>query len=94
MNGKPLLWIVAVIVALVAGWQLASAQGEKAKGQKWEYKVISGGKAQIPAADLLKELADLGDVGWELVAVEPATKYSHGNNLLTTERVFHLKRAK
>lgn len=64
MDRKPLLWIVAVIVALIAGWQLASAQGEKEKGQKWEYKSIQAGLSEIDS------LNGLGRDGWELVALD------------------------
>jgi hypothetical protein len=62
MDRKPLLWIVAVVVALIAGWQLASAQGEKEKAvQKWEYKLYYS-----PEKDGLNAL---GTEGWELVCV-------------------------
>jgi hypothetical protein len=75
MNRTPLLWIVAVVVALVAGWQLASAQGEKEKAaQKWEYKV-----SHISTNDPTKPLAENGEAGWELVTVGR----DHSSNALT-----------
>jgi hypothetical protein len=75
MDRKPFLWIVAVIVALVATWQLASAQAEKEKAvQKLEYKVVviySDGEKRE------KVLADAGDAGWELVSASPGANPFH-----------------
>jgi hypothetical protein len=96
MDRRPLLWIVAVIVALIAGWELASAQGEKEKAvQKWEYKILDGGKSATPDGDYGNSLNELGKDGWELVGVEPATRYSMGGgNTSANTRVFHFKRPK
>lgn len=71
MDRKPLLWIVAAVVALIAGWQLASAQGEKEKVvQKWEYKTSQEALRQ-------DSLNALGKDGWELVCID---RYSSGND--------------
>jgi hypothetical protein len=55
-----LLLIVGLAFLLGSAWQFAGAQGEKAKAaQRWEYKTIRG----------TDTLGELGDEGWELVAV-------------------------
>jgi hypothetical protein len=83
MDRKPLLWIAAVVVAIIAGWQLASAQGEKEKAaQKWEYKVVVIAGNQ----DREKSLADAGEAGWELVSATVS-----GNNYVPH---FYFKRPK
>lgn len=91
MNRKPLFWILVLALALVAGWQLASAQGEKADVkekpvQKWEYKMET---------DPTK-LDALGNDGWELVSVEPPAPFVRGNMQMfeTTKRAWHFKRPK
>lgn len=90
MDRKPLLWIVAVVVALTAGWQLVQAQGEKEKViQKWEYKSIYG--AELTADS--KDVAQLGKEGWEMIAVEPALpSVQSGGTVRRTERIFYFKR--
>jgi len=86
---------VAAVIALAAGWQLASAQGEKEQAvQKWEYRAIAGGQDSIPSRETIRELAQLGDDGWELVAVEPAAIYVQGGSTNHGYRVYHLKRPK
>ena len=91
MDNKPLLWIVALVVALFVGWQLASAQGDKEKSaQTWEYKSIYGSENLSPDT---KEVTRLGKEGWELIAVEPALPYvQHGGTVRRTERIFYFKR--
>lgn len=65
MDRKPLLWIVAVVVALIAGWQIASAQGEKGKAaQKWEYRTI------VTNLQDEKRINEMAADGWELAFVD------------------------
>lgn len=88
MDRKPLLWIVVVVVTLIAGWKLASAQGEKEKAvQRWEHKTYMGQNTDN------REVTQLGKEGWELVAVEPAMPYVQSSSTVRrTERFFYFKR--
>ena len=55
-----MLLIVGLALLLGSAWQFAGAQGEKAKvAHRWEYKTVRG----------TDTLSELGDEGWELVAV-------------------------
>lgn len=51
---------VALAIGLLAAWQIANAQGEAKKERPtWEYTALEDGAGA----------RELGDVGWELVAV-------------------------
>ena len=95
MGRKPLLWIASIVVALIAGWQLTFAQVDKGRSaQQWEYKALVGDDESSPGEEFLKDVAKLGEDGWELVAVEPSSGYGVGTRPHRNRRVFHFKRPK
>jgi hypothetical protein len=79
--------LVAAVITIVAIslMQIALAQGDKAAAiQKWEYRTATS----------MDELKQLGEEGWEFVALEPRMTYVLRNDPRNTERLFFLKRPK
>ena len=73
-----------------------SAQGDKEKAvQKWEYTWANGSSATGPTDEVMKEVNRLGNDGWELVTVEPATAFpTRGGGMERGTRIFHFRRPK
>lgn len=87
MQKHLLSWCAGIVVLTFIALQYCAAQAVKDKAlAKWEYYVMQGND--------LKELNKLGDAGWEVIAIEPATPYVQGSTARLADRVVYLKRQK